>query len=301
MLALLWVVVLIPSWARNREYRVTEQHAARIQRTVRMLAETAELPEEHVVEATAKQVFYHQKALKEARGRDQVTRKLEQEKLRAQHRLAAYEHKKEVALHRAELRKAKLAHPGLKPVRVIAALAAFFGAIGVLVGAGMAVGGLGLLTLGLSAVAVVVGAATLFVFAPGKHAPQQSAPQVAQQPQQQPVFVDPQAATPEPDTSHEEHAAQQARAAAQRERARAMSRARMQPKPSAAQVNQTDSILLREEREHPTMQSHPQLDVQSKSRHLAAQERLRSMGVVGDTTDGATNLDEALRRRRNAS
>ena len=316
LLVLLWLVVLIPSWARSREQRVAEQHAAQIQRTVRMLAETAELPEEHIVEATAKEAFRHQKLLKAAREREVSAQKHEREKLRAEQRLTAYEQKKEIAVHKAELRNAKLSDPRLKPVRLTAALAAVFGLIGLLVGAGMALGGLGLLTLFISLGASLVGVSTLFVLAPGKRTPQKAtAPSPAASTPHR-VFVDPQPEVETPDTSHAQYVAQQARAAEQRERARAMSRARQHTQPSTARVNLTDSILLREERQvastqnppvgaaeptpAPTPTPHPQLDVQAKSRRLAAQERLRSMGVVGDTSDGATTLEEALRKRRNA-
>ena len=320
-LALLWVVVLVPSWARNRQHRVAEQHAARIQRTVRLLAETADLPEEHVIEANAKQAFQQQKLLKEERQRQAELEKLEREKRRAEQRLAEYRTKKEVAMHRATLRRARMTHPGLKPVRLIAALAAILGALGVLVGAGMAIGGLGPVTLLASLAALSVGTLTLVALAPGR------APEVAE-PQQE-VVREERIAQPLQDFADEPEVidteaqraafdAHQERVARARERARAMNRARAHQVVPVAKENLTDSILLRERRDEPVREApaaadasesarepqpsvQPQLDVQAKSRRLQAQEKLRAMGVVGDTSAGATNLDEALRRRRNAS
>ncbi|MDA3147516.1 hypothetical protein JSO19_08995 [Leucobacter sp. UCMA 4100] len=358
VLALLWVVVLIPAWSRNRQYRAAEKHTAHIQRTLRMIAETSELPEEHVVEATAKTALQHQKMLKQMRSQEAAAEKIEQEKLRAAGRLAEYELKREVAMQKAQLRSAKLSHPRLKPVRLVAALATVLGLVGILIGAGMAIGGLGPATLLVALASAGLGLTTLVVLAPGKAAKQtQQAPapvQSAARPQQ--PLLDLEAEAPEPDTSHEEYLAQQARARAQRERARAMSQARKQVSQPSERVNQTNSILLREgdlkprtagaaaenlaadrpasatPSESPASaaavpaagaadsaraagaaasgagstaeaqrDSRPMLDVEAKTKRLAAQERLRSMGVVGDTAQGAPNIADALRRRRNVS
>ena len=321
-LALLWVVVLIPSWARNRQHRVAEQHAARIQRTVRLLAETADLPEEHVIEANAKEAFNQQKRLKEERRRQAELDKLEREKRRAEQRLAEYRKKKEVAMHRAALRRARLTHPGLKPVRVIAALSVVLGTLGTLVGAGMAIGGLGPVTFFVSLAAMLAGGATLGALAPGRapaiETPQQEVAPPAQPAQPLQNFTEASAAS---DAQAERAAfeAHQAEVARARERARAMSRARAQQAAPAKQENLTDSILLRDRDvpEAPRASSdskaaepatpaspgraQPQLGVQAQSRRLEAQAKLRAMGVVGDTSAGAPNLDEALRRRRNVS
>ena len=42
--AVLWLVYLLPTWLRNREYLATEKNAVRLQQTIRVLAETAEVP-----------------------------------------------------------------------------------------------------------------------------------------------------------------------------------------------------------------------------------------------------------------
>ena len=42
--ALLWLVYLVPSWLKNREYLATEKNAVRLQQTIRVLAETSEVP-----------------------------------------------------------------------------------------------------------------------------------------------------------------------------------------------------------------------------------------------------------------
>ena len=67
MLALaagLWLVYLVPTWLRRNEYLATERNALRLQQTLRVLAETAEMPEPLRAEASARSVAEHQRALK---------------------------------------------------------------------------------------------------------------------------------------------------------------------------------------------------------------------------------------------
>lgn len=53
--AALWLVYLVPNWFKNREYLATERNAVRLQQTIRVLAQTAEIPEEVRAEAVARQ------------------------------------------------------------------------------------------------------------------------------------------------------------------------------------------------------------------------------------------------------
>ncbi len=43
--AVLWLAYLLPSWLKRREYLATERNAVRLQQTIRVLAETAQVPE----------------------------------------------------------------------------------------------------------------------------------------------------------------------------------------------------------------------------------------------------------------
>jgi hypothetical protein len=52
--AVLWVVYLMPAWAARRQYLATERNAVRLQQTLRILAQTAELPDEVRIEMNAK-------------------------------------------------------------------------------------------------------------------------------------------------------------------------------------------------------------------------------------------------------
>jgi hypothetical protein len=72
--AALWLAYLVPTWLRRREYLATERNAVRLQQTLRILAETAEVPQEVRVEATARDVAIQQRILRkeEERARAEV-------------------------------------------------------------------------------------------------------------------------------------------------------------------------------------------------------------------------------------
>lgn len=53
--AVLWFLYFVPAWIRKREYVDTERTAARLQRTLRVMAESAQAPEAVRVEATARE------------------------------------------------------------------------------------------------------------------------------------------------------------------------------------------------------------------------------------------------------
>ncbi|KQO63395.1 hypothetical protein [Curtobacterium sp. Leaf261] len=69
--AVLWLAYLMPSWHARRQYLATERNAIRLQQTLRILAQTAELPEEIRVEMNAKSLAEAQRvaASEEARRR----------------------------------------------------------------------------------------------------------------------------------------------------------------------------------------------------------------------------------------
>jgi ABC-type multidrug transport system fused ATPase/permease subunit len=62
--AALWLVYLVPSWFRRREYIATERNAVRLQQTLRILAETAEVPKTIKAEATARSVAEHERLVR---------------------------------------------------------------------------------------------------------------------------------------------------------------------------------------------------------------------------------------------
>jgi len=67
--AILWLAYLTPTWFRQREYLATERNAVRLQQTLRILAETAEVPERVSAETTARSVVAHQKLVRTQQNR----------------------------------------------------------------------------------------------------------------------------------------------------------------------------------------------------------------------------------------
>lgn len=60
--AALWLVYLVPNWLKRREYLATERNAVRLQQTIRVLAETAEVPDAVRAEAAARRLAAQQRA-----------------------------------------------------------------------------------------------------------------------------------------------------------------------------------------------------------------------------------------------
>ncbi len=71
--AVLWFAYLVPTWFRRREYLATERNATRLGQTLRIMAETAEVPEAVRVEATARDAAHQERLLRE-RARQRVSR-----------------------------------------------------------------------------------------------------------------------------------------------------------------------------------------------------------------------------------
>ena len=64
--ATLWIMYLIPTWLRRKNFDATERNAVRMQQTIRALAETADVPEQVEVEASARAVIEQKRVLREA-------------------------------------------------------------------------------------------------------------------------------------------------------------------------------------------------------------------------------------------
>jgi hypothetical protein len=63
--AVLWLVYLVPSWLRRSEYLATERNALRLQRTIRVLAETTEIPMAVQTDTSARSAAAHQRSLRQ--------------------------------------------------------------------------------------------------------------------------------------------------------------------------------------------------------------------------------------------
>ncbi|MBC7591524.1 MAG: hypothetical protein H7226_10850 [Salinibacterium sp.] len=60
--AALWLAYLVPNWFKRREYLATERNAVRLQQTIRVLAESAEIPDAVRADLAAKQLARAQRA-----------------------------------------------------------------------------------------------------------------------------------------------------------------------------------------------------------------------------------------------
>ncbi|QHC74273.1 hypothetical protein [Rathayibacter sp. VKM Ac-2805] len=162
--AVLWVAYLIPTWMRRRSYNATERNAVRLQQTLRILAETAEVPEHVRAEATAREV-----ALQQRRLRVTETRRRAEEKAQAME-LAQAEKAARDALRRAtaSARRSTRSGPSVLRWRQGAALAVLVGAVAALVGLVMLpFGGTSAVPL-VGLLLAVAGLGTLILLAPGR-------------------------------------------------------------------------------------------------------------------------------------
>lgn len=75
--ALLWLAYLVPTWFRRREYLATERNAVRLQQTLRIMAETAELPEQVRAETSARSAAAHEKLLRAQQLRESAAARAE--------------------------------------------------------------------------------------------------------------------------------------------------------------------------------------------------------------------------------
>lgn len=70
--AVLWLAYLVPTWFKRREYLSTERNAVRLQQTLRILAETAEVPDQVRVENSARSVAAQEKLMQREMQRTQA-------------------------------------------------------------------------------------------------------------------------------------------------------------------------------------------------------------------------------------
>lgn len=88
----LWFLYLVPTWIRRREYLATERTATRLQQTMRILAETAEIPESVRVAATARDAARAERLLRTQQRREDAPAPpdaLRRQRMRRSRRLAS--------------------------------------------------------------------------------------------------------------------------------------------------------------------------------------------------------------------
>ncbi|GAB2467837.1 hypothetical protein HD599_000468 [Conyzicola lurida] len=295
MLALaagLWLVYLIPTWLKRREYLATERNAVRLQQTLRILAESAETPVEVRAETSARSVAAFQRSLLQQeqlalaveKARDAATARTATRQLaQAQPALAAVVASRSVAAQR--LRRTRVATSGVLLLSLVGLVVQLVFVVTTGMGAAapavLAFAGVGAITsfamLGrLSAVSRARAAALV---QPVARVERRTAPVVRQRvaqpvapkawtpvPVPKPLYLSKPAVEPVVIVA-DEVAAELREAAAAAERARRAAEAA------------------------PVVEPIP----------ITRPSRFASMGIVDEPTGAAPDLDAVLRRRRTAS
>jgi hypothetical protein len=311
--AALWVTYLMPTWARRRQYLATERNAVRLQQTLRILAETSEIPQEVRVETNARGVSAQQKLLAQAEEDARIAAKAAGDAATAARRAAV--------LRATAARPKSLTPAGkakrLRAMRALSSLLLLIGLVFTVVGATLVSAGTWtFLVAGLAAALVAV--TTLSRLAtvnraartPRAAADAASAGTAGRLPagsrgqRFEPVhFEEAPAAQPTPWTP-------QPLPKPLHLSPGSIAQAAMASVDAAAQLRQaaTEAELQRRARamaeaiapSEVTPITRPVVAraAAAKAAPPAAPSRFANMGIIGDTEPGMTDLDDVLRRRR---
>lgn len=287
--AVMWFLYLVPTWFKRQEYLATERNAVRLQQTMRILAESAEMPSVVRVEATARTVAAQQRAIRQQQ-RSAFSRHAVSLSDEAQRTVEAG------ARTRRRLRRSRAL---ASLVLLVSIIGAGFGASAassgnwLLLAVSLAVGA-GAMTLLQQAATVTRARAELRRVSMASATPSRIHDEAdyaqgrgagwVPVPIPKPLYLSPQAAAVREslvvegsrsdrlETVQPDHAAAMRAASAQAERALRTAQA----SPNVARIGR------------PAVTEQP----------AATQSRFASMGVIDPTTRNETDLDEILRRRR---
>lgn len=302
--AVLWFLYLLPSWMRRREFLATERNATRLQRAIRVMAESAEAPAELRVEATARDAARTERLVAQERRRtDAVARaEVHAAELRAREAEA-----QAVQLARASRRVVAPAHPARAPavarlrrarrlagLLLLAALAVgavqlwLMATTGVVLGSWLVMGGCALAAVASVALQRRIAArARTLTIAPARPARRAaSAPLDAELPRAAPARAWTPVPVPKP---------------LYLERGEAP---RVPVTPAATAEELLRTAAAEAARAQVAAHAEPEV-VPFRTRAAAvasapapAPSRFASMGIVGDVETARPDLDEVLRRRR---
>lgn len=287
--AVLWLVYLIPTWFRRREYLSTERNAIRLQQTLRIMAETAEVPEPVHVESSARGIAAQQRRLRlEIQRKQAIERAREEAMKRAATRTLATLKPAIASAVVTHSRAAKRLRRARATTSAVLLLAVATTAAG-LTPSAASISGL-LLAAGSATAALCVGLLSWMAAVGRERA--RVARELRARAQQtrvapEPVEVAPVAAgrawTPVP-LPRPLYLSKPPLQTAVSEAALAEARQRILIEAAAAER----ARVLEEQAEKVTPIVRP----------AASESRFARMGIVDDTARGVTDLDAALRRRR---
>ena len=291
--AVLWVAYLMPTWSRRKQYQATERNAVRLQQALRVLAETAEIPQQVRLEATARTLADQQRVLARAENSERVEAQAVADAGRAVRRAAA-------------VAAAATPHLAESPVQRLRRLRRFRGLVALMLLAGfvLAVAGIAPALAGSFTALVGGGVVTVAAFGIlGRLATVARSARIVrvEAPVDLPVLIGqtfepvqweatPAAAAtwtpqPVPRALHLSRGSIAQTAMASVEAANQLRKAAAQ-----AEVARRGAALAEEADRAVTPIARPAV--------AAVPSRFASMGIVGETEPGMTDLDEVLRRRR---
>jgi hypothetical protein len=128
--AVLWFLYLLPSWMRRREFLATERNATRLQRAIRVMAESAEAPAEVRVEASARDAARTERLVAQERRRVDATARAEVHAAALRARAAEARAEQLERASRAAAPRPAVAHVAARtdlPVTTVAATVLAFG------------------------------------------------------------------------------------------------------------------------------------------------------------------------------
>jgi len=311
--AALWVTYLMPTWARRRQYLATERNAVRLQQTLRILAETSEIPQEVRVETNARGVSAQQKLLAQAEEDARIASKAAGDAATAARRAAVL---------RAAAARPKMLTPAgkakrLRSMRALASLVLLIGLVAAVVGATLLAAGTWTLLAGglVAAVAAVATLGRLAAVSRSSRAPRSAAdadavpagrraPGSATGQRFEPVHFDeapvaqpsPWTPQPLPKPLHLSPGSIAQAAMASVDAAAQLRQAAAEAELQRRAVAMAEAIAPSEVT--PITRPVAARAATAKAAPQAAPSRFANMGIIGDTEPGMTDLDDVLRRRR---
>lgn len=277
--AVLWFLYLIPTWLRRREYLATERTATRLQQTMRVLAETAEVPTPVRVAVTAREAARQERVLRAAVRRADAAAQRHADAVRRASNRGVQVAPPNDALRRARIRRTRALASLLLLVAIATGLVQIWlmTTTGIVLASWVVLGGS--LVAGILAVNVQrrLDARVQPVVAPVRRRTTASVPDIRmEQPVVERTPWTP-VAVPQP---------------------LYLSRAEAQPQaaPSTTLAAQLRAAAAESEAAIRAAQSAPEVT----PLRPAASSKFARMGLIDAGSVGQVDLDEALRRRRNA-
>ena len=291
--AALWIAYLLPSWLHRRQYIATERNAVRLQQTLRVLAETAETPEQVRVAATARSVASQERVLREREAAERARLRGVEQQAIAERRVAEQAAR---AAARVAARAGRAHGRSLRRARGVASLVMLVSTIATAIGIVLVASGLGWMLASGGALGVIAGLAGVLVLARATPPVRITAPaSVVVRPEAR-KWVPVEMAEPAPSASWTPQALPRQLASS----------------PGTAAATAMDSVEAGEalrrstvlavmsqraaelNRAVPLRRPAPQAPAQAP----AAVDRFARMGIVDESETAFSDLDSALRRRR---